>query len=69
MSLEWNSIKGRFELTVPVQVSWSGPRERHLKALDDFYEEHPRSSGAVFVTAESYASGLLDLPGSRLNEF
>ena len=53
---------------VPVQVSWSGPKDRHLKALERFYEEHPRSNEAVFVTAESYASGIPELPGSGLSE-
>lgn len=43
---------------VPVQVSWDGPTERHHKALDEFYETHPRGREAVFVTAESFAQGV-----------
>jgi predicted AAA+ superfamily ATPase len=46
---------------VPVQVSWDGPTERHHKALDAFYEAHPRSAEAVFVTAASYERGLPEL--------
>lgn len=49
--------------TVPVQVSWQEPTSRHLEALDEFYEEHPRAGEAVLVSAESYASGLPELPG------
>jgi hypothetical protein len=29
-----------------------------------FYEAHPRAGEAVFVTAESYEQGLLDLGGA-----
>ena len=46
---------------LPVQVSWREPGERHLKALDSFYEEHPRARDAVFVTPEAYAAGLAEL--------
>lgn len=46
---------------VPVQVSWDGPTDRHHKALDAFYETHPRSAEAVFVTADSFAAGLSEL--------
>jgi predicted AAA+ superfamily ATPase len=49
--------------TIPVQVSWQEPTSRHLEALDEFYEEHPRAGEAVLVSAESYASGLAELPG------
>jgi predicted AAA+ superfamily ATPase len=47
---------------LPVQVSWDGPVERHHKALDSFYEVHPRAREAVFVTARSWEEGLIDLP-------
>ncbi|MFH0945237.1 MAG: ATP-binding protein [Planctomycetota bacterium] len=46
---------------VPVQVTWDGPSERHHKSLDAFYEEHPRSAEAVFVTAASFEQGLPEL--------
>jgi len=46
---------------VPVQVTWDGPTERHQKALDAFYEAHPRAGEAVFVTAESFAKGIPEL--------
>ena len=39
---------------VPIQVAWDGPTERHHKALDAFYEAHPRAGEAVFVTAETF---------------
>ena len=38
----------------PIQVSWDGPKERHRKALDEFYAAHPRSGEATFVTAETF---------------
>lgn len=44
---------------VPIQVSWTGPTERHHRALEDFYEAHPRSGEAIFVTAENFESGVL----------
>jgi len=47
---------------LPVQVSWNGPEERHLKALDAFHEAHRGSHEAVFVTAESFERGLPELP-------
>ena len=40
---------------VPVQVSWDGAKERHLRALDGFYEAFPRAREAVFVDAAGYA--------------
>ncbi len=49
--------------TVPVQVTWESPSERHLSAIDSFHEEHPQSEEAVIVTAESYADGVPELPG------
>lgn len=42
---------------VPIQVSWDGPSERHERALDEFYEAHPRAGEAVFVTAETFERG------------
>ena len=48
---------------LPIQVSWEGPHERHQRALDDFYQAHPRSTEALFVTAESYEEGLPQLGG------
>ena len=46
---------------VPIQVSWDGPSERHRRALDAFYEAHPRSSEAIFVTAKTFEHGLREL--------
>ncbi|MCA8973435.1 MAG: ATP-binding protein, partial [Planctomycetes bacterium] len=45
----------------PVQVSWDGARERHDKALEAFYEEHPNAAEAVLVDAETFAAGLPEL--------
>jgi hypothetical protein len=50
---------------VPVQVAWDGPTERHHKALDAFYEAHPRAGEAVFVSAESFAKGIPELAADR----
>ncbi len=47
---------------IPVQVSWDGPQERHRRALDHFYAAFPTAGEAVFVTAESLARGLPELP-------
>lgn len=49
---------------VPIQVTWEEPSERHRKALDSFYAEHPRAHDAVFVTPETYVAGLPELPGN-----
>ena len=38
----------------PIQVSWEGPSERHMAALDEFYEAHPQANEAVTVTGESF---------------
>ena len=46
---------------IPVQVSWDGPTERACRAVDAFHEAHPQASEAVFVTAESFATGLPEL--------
>lgn len=46
---------------VPVQVTWNGPEERHRRALDAFYEVHPRAQEAVFVTADAFERGLPEL--------
>ena len=46
----------------PIQVSWQEPSERHHRALDAFYREHPHTAEAVFVTAEDFE---LDLPTLR----
>lgn len=47
----------------PVQVGIEGPKERHQKALDAFYERHPHAAEAVFVGMEEYERGVPDLPG------
>lgn len=53
----------RSDEAVPIQVTWDGPTERHHKALDAFYEAHPRAAEAVFVTAETFERGLPALLG------
>lgn len=47
---------------VPVQVSWDGPAERSRRAVDEFHASHPQATEPVFVSAESFAAGLPDLP-------
>jgi hypothetical protein len=47
---------------IPVQVTWTGPSERHQRAVDEFHEEQPHSGEAVWVTPETYGAGLTDLP-------
>ncbi len=46
---------------VPVQVSWTRPRERSKSALDEFYETFPNAQEAVWVDAASFASGEISL--------
>jgi hypothetical protein len=50
---------------VPVQVTWDEPLERHQKGIDSFYKAHRDAGEAVFVTAESFADGMPELPGPR----
>ena len=38
----------------PLQVSYGPPKERHEKALQEFYTVFPHANEAVFVTPESY---------------
>ncbi len=40
----------------PFQVSWDGPRERHHRALQGFYERYPQAEEAVHVSAENFDS-------------
>ena len=46
---------------VPIQVTWEEPRERHHRALDDFYEQFPFADEAVFVTAATFEEQLASL--------
>jgi len=47
----------------PVQVGIDGQLERHQKALDEFYEQHPHAAEAVFVGLTEYERGIPELPG------
>lgn len=47
---------------VPVQVTWDEPAERHLAALEGFYEAFPQAEEAVFVTATEFETALGRLP-------
>ena len=47
---------------IPVQVTADDPRERHLRALDAFYEAHPHATEAVFVTIDTFHEALDQLP-------
>lgn len=39
---------------LPIQVTLEAPMERHLRALDAFYEAFPHSQEAVFVTPDNF---------------
>lgn len=41
---------------------WDEPTERARRAVDAFHEAHPRAAEPVFVTAQSLAAGLPELP-------
>ena len=45
----------------PVQVTLHGAGERHLRALDDFYESFPHGAEAVTVTLENFPGVLSTL--------
>jgi predicted AAA+ superfamily ATPase len=47
---------------IPVQVSYDAPTERARRAVDEFHAMHPTAAEAVFVTAESFAAGIPELP-------
>lgn len=47
----------------PVQVSVDGPQERHHRALDEFYEQHPHAAESVFVGLAEYEQGVPQLSG------
>lgn len=40
-------------IITPYQVSLNGPKERHYKALDYFYEAYPNSQEALFITKDN----------------
>jgi predicted AAA+ superfamily ATPase len=42
---------------VPIQVSWDGPKMRHDKALDEFYQEFRHALDPVYVSADNFADG------------
>lgn len=46
---------------LPIQVSWDDPGERHLRALDAFYERFPQAEEAVFLTAANLPAALAEL--------
>ena len=48
----------------PIQVTVEGAEERHLRALDDFYETFPNATEAVIVTMEDFPDILSKLDAS-----
>jgi hypothetical protein len=50
---------------LPVQVTWDEPQPRHHRALEAFYEEHPRALEAVFVTARCFGDWVRELESTR----
>ena len=53
-------VRGRD--AIPIQVTLNAPRERHLKALEAFYEEHPHAAEAVMLTADTFHEALEGMP-------
>ena len=49
------------ERPLPVQVTLDAPMERHLRALDAFYEAFPHSQEAVFVTLDNFPHVLSEI--------
>lgn len=47
--------------TVPVQVSWEEPTDRHRRAVDAFHEAHPHAGEPVFITRQSFERGVPEL--------
>ncbi len=45
----------------PIQVTLEGATERHLRALDDFYETFPHANEAITVTAANFPEVLWSL--------
>lgn len=40
---------------LPIQVSLDGPKERHQRALEEFYSEFPNAADPVFVTLDAFS--------------
>jgi hypothetical protein len=49
---------------VPVQVTWDEPLDRHHRALEAFYEQHPGAEEPTFVTAGSFEQALSAIDGA-----
>jgi predicted AAA+ superfamily ATPase len=41
--------------TVPIQVTWDRPQERHHKAIESFFESFPRANEPVYINPDNYA--------------
>lgn len=52
------------ERPIPVQVTLEAPAERHLRALDAFYETFPHSQEAMSVTLDNFAQVFSQLGAS-----
>jgi len=48
---------------IPVQVSLSGKQARHERALDSFYEAHPQSAEAIFISRANFYDSIESLAG------
>jgi predicted AAA+ superfamily ATPase len=55
-------VEDRGKVT-PVQVGLEGPQERHQRALDEFYAQHPHAEEAVFVGLADYERGIPEVTG------
>lgn len=49
---------------IPIQVTVEAPQERHMRALDEFYEIHSHAGEAIRVTADTFHEALGRLPES-----
>lgn len=47
---EVDFVATRGNVITPYQITWGAPEERHEKALQNFYENFPQASEAVFIT-------------------
>lgn len=61
---EVDFVIGAGHAPTPIQVTVQGAAERHLRALDAFYEAHPHANEAVIVTLENFPDALAGIAGA-----
>ena len=60
---EVNFVVQSGRIPTPIQVTLEGATERHLRALDDFYETFPHANEAITVTMANFPEVLAPLAG------